>query len=319
MDHPFFTARTLATVLALSQAACTNTSSPDSEAVHEASSPTGDIPDIGSAHDASMGDDGDAAIRTLRDADAGSEPPGDASMADSGDAAITTVTDADAGSEPPPTLTHAWKATSARVRLTQFSYWTGGSRFENARDALTKDQLAALEGVTLKAWDGVCRQDGLSASLTIVDADGSEVVYWVAGKCGKAEGQVLDEPSLNVFLKTLHCLNAGETRGAQTTPATAPLLGANDGCEHGFFDGPPWLMLDVTKANVPYTVRGVNCQHNQVHLALYDQLGKTLLAEGSAEAAPGCQMLRYTFPSAGKYALELKAMGGDYFLKLTHD
>lgn len=299
-------------VLALLVTGCTSTSSP-------VASLAGDI-DRERGDDDSVADPGDTTFTPPTEADAGSEPAGDAS-AGSHDAGAANLAVADASSEPPsaPAATHVWKATSARVRLTQFSYWTGGSRFENARDSLTQDQLAALEGVTLKAWDGVCWQDGLNASLAITDQDGSQVVYRVAGKCGEAEGQVLDEPSLNVFLKTLPCLEASETRHAQTTLATAPLLGANDGCEHGFFGSPPWLMLEVTKTDVPHTVRGLNCQHNQVQLALYDELGKTLLARGTAEAAPGCQVIRYSFSRTGRYALELQGVGGDYFLQLTHD
>lgn len=319
MDHRPSATR-LALVLALGVTGCTAPSPDLGPAGHEDGERHGD--------DAAAADDGDAAFATPG-AEAGSEPTVDASSADasnadassidSHDAATASLADADADSEPPPAPTHVWSKTSARVRLTQFSYWTGGSHFEKQRGALTKEQLAALGGIKLKAWNGECWEDGLSASLTITDQDGSMAVYKMSGKCGQAEGQVLDEPSVNVFLKTLPCLNASETRFEPTTLAAAPLLGANDGCEHGFFGSPPWLMLDVTKADVPYTVRGLNCQHNQVQLALYDALGKTLLAKGTPEGAPGCQMIHYSFSSAGKYALELQGVGGDYFLQFTHE
>lgn len=212
-----------------------------------------------------------------------------------------------------------WRPSSVGVRLEAFSYWEGGMAFERARSELSPAQLSALAQVKLLPWTGQCVEDGLEATLTVKDADGSSASYVVLGPCDRAEGATLDPATLQPVLDTLPCLTASETRNADNQPATAPHLGANDGCEHGMFGTPPWLMLDVDAPGRTYTIRGLRCEHNEVSLALYDASGSRLIASAEPEPAPGCQVIEHVFDEAGSYALNVQAMGGDYFLSITHD
>jgi hypothetical protein len=207
-----------------------------------------------------------------------------------------------------------WKDSSARIQIATRNYWLGSMQYEAGRETLSEQQLALLRGLKRAKPDtDVCMYDGLEATTTIIDSDGSSETYELENGVCHYDGPLLSSAPVSALLRTLNCVTVGQfgwSQGGKQFPAAViPIVKANDGCTHGLSGKPMWVLLDVTDANATYTLEGRDCFFRDLQIQLYDGARATLLASGVQNPALGCPSLKYRFAKAGHYAVQLSGSG----------
>lgn len=210
-----------------------------------------------------------------------------------------------------------WRGDSQEIAISYFSYFEGGSRFRATREMLTDEQLGLLSGFELTGNRAECFEDTPAYGIEVRDADGTVRTYEAAYKDSMCDGvdALVSFDAVAAFASTYECLQAGETRRGDNSVETAPTVGVGDGCEHGFFDGPRWVRVNI-EAPGSYSFRGVECAAQESGLELYSGDGTTLLNSGQPEAAPGCWVVEHDIDSAGVYLLRVDGTLGDYFVRI---
>jgi hypothetical protein len=207
-----------------------------------------------------------------------------------------------------------WKDSSARIQIATRNYWLGSMVFESDVAELSAQQLHLLRSLRrTKADKDVCAYDAMEATTTIIDSDGSSETFELENGVCHYDGPLLASAPVTALLRTLDCVTVGQfgwSQGGERFPAEVfPIVKANDGCTHGLTGSPMWVLLDVTDTNAMYTLEGRDCFFRDLHIQLYDEARKTLLASGMENAATGCPSVQYRFATPGQYAIQLTGSG----------
>lgn len=236
-----------------------------------------------------------------------------------------------------------WKATSARLSVLTYGFFSGSMKYAKDRVDMTAAQLLALDGLRTKP-DSANRGDADEqvSIVEILDADGSNAKYVaseqdLSGLLGGATATIA-QSTLGPFLATLTCTKAKETSERCASAAGAPppegcttKVGADPGCLDGVFVGSDcedvWMALDVASAG-SYEIATVDCIES-VTIKLLSADGATLLVESAAGTQPTCSAVTHTFDVPGTFKLLLEkrnaagcaggALGGagDFYLRVA--
>ncbi len=219
-----------------------------------------------------------------------------------------------------------WKATSARIEIRGFGFFSGSFAYVVARDAMTAEQRTSVEGLRLLASKPTARASDIEDfGIRIVESNGDVAEYRATegdALSGDEGSQRQALPSvayrtLEPFMKTVHCLGARATpfgSGSAAAPkladavlTNAPTLPQDTGCSNGLFV-PYDCSLSAQRLEVPtgatYRVTPERCfERTTLHLFRADD--SALVAESPAGTA--CQPLEAALTPGSYWLLVNKA------------
>jgi len=210
-----------------------------------------------------------------------------------------------------------WKTTSAKVALRMFGFFAGSSGYEQDRASLTAGQHSALDALCIIPTPSRFAADAPIYRIAITDDDGSQSEYYAAymDLIDRDYGRpMIGYASLEPFLKTFSCLNAGQTRPSTPgpPPGSIPDVSADPACRNGIFMPyqchQVWLRLNVPAAAI-HELALEGC-FGTTTLKIFAADKMTELASSAPGTSTACPTLSYAF-EAGPTLVRVDKTNGD--------